>query len=505
MSGTKADHQSHLHKTVRTVSFGVLWFLIRYPFVFLSVAVFLPMMGEDHYGRYSFFMSVFLIWDVLTQIGNIQIFGRFLPEKAGSKADSAHLLHGMLYSNLLITLLVMGAAMIFFGFFRPEGFSPQWMVILCLLLLLGKVQGTLYAFLYGMNKIGLYAARETMRTVFTFAFVVAFYLLLGLNGALWGLVVNECVLAAIAIWWTRDYLFVKPAPITLPEFRPLILFGIAFYVPTVLMTVLQRCGNVFVSQLTCSFEEVSYFDVANQFLMLTGMFLVLLMTALLPSLTSLHVRGEQKDVEGWQRKVMGYCGAGMCLAAYTLLWLGRPVLHVWRPVAAEAIWLNALAVTPALLPLLVSQAGLNFALLEKKPRANAWAVFLGFVATAVLSVWLVPIFQSRGAIWATVAGYCVVAFVFLAAYRVRLWNSLTSLFFAIVVGVICAVPALYFVTGGSWHLDKVGASWESAVMMIGTSVVYLAVLFAVRIISISDLKRIIAACSRPSEPPCPPQ
>lgn len=491
----------HLNATVKTMSFGVVWFLLRYPFVLLSVAVFLPLMGEDHYGRYSFFMSFFLIWDVLTQIGNIQIFGRFLPERSGNKAAQAHMLHGMLYSNLLITFFVMGAALVFFGLFKPEGFSLQWLVVLCLLLILGKLQGTLFAFLYGLNRIGLYAVRETMRTVFTFVFVVMCYLVWGLNGALWGLVVNEGVLAVVAAWWTRDYLFTKPTDISLSEFRPLILFGIAFYMPTVLMTVLQRSGNVFVSQLTCSFEEVSFFDIANQFLMLTGVFLVLIMTALLPALALLHVRGASRDVERWQRNVMGYCGMASCLAVNALLWIGGPVLAWWRPGAAEAIWLNALAVAPALVPMLIAQAGLNFAILEKKPRANAWAVFLGFIAMAAVCVWLVPTFKSQGAVWGTVAGYSVVAIVFLLAYRKRLWNSLTSFFVAIAAGVLCVLPMViiprYLPLPVSWSsFPIIDSPWISLAMLVGTSAVYLVVLSALRIVSIVDLRLVIAACRK---------
>ena len=68
MDGSDASRRAARH-TLRTVSVGTLWRVLRYPFLVLSVSIIPRMMGTDVYGQYACFMSVFLVFDCLTDLG----------------------------------------------------------------------------------------------------------------------------------------------------------------------------------------------------------------------------------------------------------------------------------------------------------------------------------------------------------------------------------------------------------------------------------------------------
>ena len=207
---------------------------------------------------------------------------------------------------------------------------------------------------------------------------------------------------------------------------------------------------------------------------------------------------------------MGYCGIVVVLAYNALLWLGPAVLSWWQPGAAEAIWKNAMLIAPALVPMLIAQVGLNLAILDKKPRACAWAVFLGLIVAGALSIVLVPALQSVGAAAASLAGYAAAAAVFILRYRMRLWASLTTFGLTIVVGVLCAGVGLAGVAAG-WIYGITDASLGPIRLPHGlmlvltgnpagatglfavTSLIFMALLFVLKILSVSDMKRMISA------------
>jgi len=475
-----------LNQTVRTMSYGLIWRLLRYPFVFLSVAFFVPLMGADAYGRYSVFMSVFLIWDSLTQVGNTQIFGRFLPEyRPDDKTGRSHFLHGIMFYSVLLAIAVGAAAVLFFVFARPTGFDAAWILPLLLLLILGKIQGTLFAYMYGLNQIGRFSARETMRSAFTFLFVAAFFSWMGwgINGAVWALVANEAALVVAGLLWSGRDLFSRVTTVTFREFKPYIMFGIAFYVPTLLLGLLQRSGNLFVAELTQDHVQVTCYDIGNQFLLLTGLFLRLFIATLIPSLAALHIDGRHDKVEHWQKAAMGYCGAITFLAVHALVLLGRPILRLWQPLHGDEIYRNALVMAAGLAPLLISQVGLNLAILDKKSRTYAMSVLLGFVAMAIACIALIPRAQSVGASVATVVGYTVMALAFFPVYGRRLWRTLTSYLYTLFVGVLF-VP-LYFIKA-----DTVLA----VVFFVIGGTAYVACLFILGIFKVGDIGKIVAAC-----------
>jgi O-antigen/teichoic acid export membrane protein len=472
------------HHTIRTVSIGAVWRMLRYPFLILSMAIIPRTMGDAVYGQYAFFMAVFMVFDALTDIGTTQIFGRFVPESeaAGDPARSSHLLHAFLFYSLLLTLVVCAGLVCAPWFYRFQHFSFGWFFLMALLVFFTKVEGTLFGFLYGLNHIGRYSAKEVLRSAFTFVLVLALYLRFGLTGAFWGLIVNEIVLSILAAIWTAPYLFRPPQPIRFSEVKPYVWFGLQFYIP-LLFGMLQRSGNVFFIQwLTHSPEQVAYFDIANQFLLLTATFLGLILATLLPSLSALYSRGADETIHRYHRISMTYCAVVIFLAFNALGWVGRDVIVALMGPSFAPVFPNALVMVLAIFPSLISYVGMNYCMLEKKPGVYARGVLLALIAMAVGCWLLVPRWGSLGASWATVLGYTALALVFYAKYHTQFTTAFRDFWIAALIGV-CFAPLFWF------HPRLL----TSALLFVVTSTFYTSILFVLRILSWADVRRIIVA------------
>lgn len=410
-----------LHRnTVRTVSVGTLWRLFRYPFVLLSVTLIPRLMGDTDYGRYVYYMSVFLILDLLTDFGFIQMFGRFLPEGDSDLGDrsSRALIEGSLIYG---TLLPLGAWLLFglAGWIHPAWtlFSPLHFLLLGLTLVFNRLAGTLFLILYGRNQIARFSLREVVRSALTFLLVWALFRSFGLTGALIGLLLNEMALTALGLYWARPWVFRRWTAIRPADFAPFLLFGLAFYLPAFLYGLMQRAGNILVQHLTQSSEQVAYYDVANQFLLLTATFLGLILSTLIPALGALHARGDHDSIARWQGRVAAYCAIALILSAYALLGFGRTAIGLCLGPEFLPVYPNALIIFLATPAILVATVGMNYALLDKKPAAFLQAVTAGAAVMAAGSWILIPAGRSAGAAGATVLGYAALAGVFIVHYH----------------------------------------------------------------------------------------
>jgi O-antigen/teichoic acid export membrane protein len=484
---TDASHHDAEHRhTVRSVSLGTVWRACRYPFVVLSAILIPRLMGDTVYGEYAFFMSIYLMLDIVTDVGVTQTFGRFLPElKAEDTRKVTPFLHGMLFYGVLITLLV-----IVFGegglyLFGNLGFASSWWLLLALLLIVTKVEGSLFAFIYGSNHIGRYSSKELIRSASTFILVLGGFLLFGLHGALWALLACEVALLVAALIWTRDSLVSKISIMRFSHFWPYLLFGAKFYVPMLVFSFLQRSGNVFIRKLVveskeAAYDQVAYFDVANQYLLLTATFLGLIFTTLLPSMTALYIRDEHDRIAEWHAKVMTYCGIVIAMTVNALVLVGEDVLTLCLGADFQSVYPNALVISLALPAVLIAYAGTNFALLEKRTHAYLGGVLLGLAAMAVVCVVLVPRMGALGASWGSVIGYSVLALVFVVRYFKEFRQMLVGLGKALLIGAVFVpcwlIGANVVVSGG---------------ILIVSTLIYAGLLLAFRIVSLEEIRKLV--------------
>jgi O-antigen/teichoic acid export membrane protein len=477
-----------LHRTVRSVSLGTLWRLLRYPFILAFAFVVPRLMGDATYGRYAYFLSLYVILDVFSDVGVTYILGRFVPELQAQGRPVTPVLHGLLALGLAAALagaLLVGAPLFVL---KSGALAPAWWPVLLLLLLTTRFEGTLFACVYGLNQIARFSAKEFVRSAATLGAVVALFAAFGLTGALWGLVVSELVLVALALAWTRDVLIRPAGRLRLADFKPYLLFGAGFYVPQLILALLQRSGNVFIKTLTGADEPVAYFDVANQLLVLTSTFFGLLLASLLPALTALFVREDHATISRWHRTVIVHCGAAVVLTYVALATLGRHAIAGILGPDFLPVYDNALVVQLAALPLLLIQAGINLAMLRKEYRVYIGAMVVGLAVMAAGCVALVPRGQAIGASIATVAGYAAAAAVFALAYRRDFAGVTTGLVRMLLPGVLVVVPLLRLQPGlpASLGLCLAGAA------------VYVGLLFAARLVRWDDLRRLLDSIRHPA-------
>jgi O-antigen/teichoic acid export membrane protein len=492
-STAPTNRTSATRHTIRTVSLGTFWRLFRYPFILLSVSIIPRLMGDTMYGQYALFISVYVVFEYLSDVGITQIFGRFIPdfEARGESWRTNEIFHTFLIYGLVLTSLLFAALLVVARVYTFDGVPAHWFVIMGCQLMLSQTQGILFAFLYGTNQIAHYSSKEVMRSAFTFVLVLGFYLAFGLTGALCGLVANEVILTGIGIYWTRDRLFATWHRPRLDNFKPYLVFGLQFYIPLFLFGAMLRVGNIYVKWLTASSEQVAYFDIANQFLLLTATFLGLILSTLIPSLSALYSKGRHTTIDEYHRKALTYCGVAIFLAYNALGWLGREAIARVLGPSFAPVFGNAMLMVPAIFPSLIAYVGVNYTILKKQPKVYAAAVATGFVTLTLACLLGVPHLASAGAAIATICGYSAMAGVFCTVY----WRHLRA------IGgpfVKVALLGLLFTPLYRYTLPPAAAGLAYA----ATTAVYLLLLHRVGLIRAADLKDVIRAfrAGNPTEP-----
>ncbi len=471
------------HKSLRSISLGTLWRVLRYPFIILAALLIPRLMGPTTYGRFALFLSVYMILDMATDIGFTQVFGRFLPEMVRRTPQrAAHLLHELLIVGIVITVavsLVVGIPLYASGQFEMK---PFWWGLMMVLLLASKVKGTLFAFLYGLNDIARFSARELLRSILTLVLVVVLHHYYGLTGALVALVLNEALLLVVAVVWTRTFLFQAIAPIRWTDLKPYLAFGIAFYVPMLCWGLLQRAGNPLIEILTGHEEQIGFFDVANQYLTLTATFLGLIFTTLLPSLTHMHLDNQAEDIGRWQNTVMTYCAMVFVLTAHALVLVGRDVITICLGGVFAPIYPCALILTPAIPAMLFVYAGMNYTILREEPRVFTYSVLSGLIIMVSAALFCIPRWFSLGAAMASVLGYFTSAVVIVIHYRSEFAPMLAGFRKVLLLGILL-IP-LHFTTFG--FAGRMG-------MLLMSCIAFCALAIRLRVIDISFVYKLRAA------------
>lgn len=438
--------QDSNNKIVRSISLGTIWRALRYPFLIGSMICIPRVMTAAVFDRFAVFLSVYMLCEAFTGLGNMQVFGRFLPTYADDDDEGRHrFLHGMLLYGVLITLAIMSVATVILLRHRPESFRASWIIAIFLILLFGKIQGTFFSYLYGMNQIGRFSSRDLIRSFSRFAVVLVLFTAFGLYGAIWAFVINELILVLVSGWWSRDALFSKVGIIPWREMRSYIFFGLAFYVPTVLIGMLQRSGELMIAGWSGVAKEAGYFNLANQFLLMTVSFLGILLATLLPSLTKFQTRGDHKQAEEWMRHAVVFCSAIVVLALYTLGFTGRYVIPiVGKTFDVERVYINTLLLGTAAFPLLLVHVGSNWAVLRKDAKGYSIISAIAAAAMIGMSRILIPHYASLGATAASIIAYTVFAALFCVRYLMVMRTMLIWLLRVMACGILPAT--LIFVT-----------------------------------------------------------
>jgi O-antigen/teichoic acid export membrane protein len=431
---------------IRSVSLGAGLRLLRWPFVFLS-AIFIPrMMDEVLYGRYALFLSIFFLADSVTDVGILHVFGRYIPgeDTPATEFRRRLLLRGFLWIGVLLSCLSGLVIVGLVNFFPGEFFPGDWVAPLFLLLVFARIDGILFSFLYGLNRITRYSFRDVLRSMLLFVFVLVSFRYFGLIGALWSLVLKEFLVLLFGLYWTKDYVF-QSATISWGGLKSYIFFGCSFYLPMLLFGFMQRSGAVFIHGMTQSPEFVGHFDIANQFFLMTVSFLGVILVTLLPSMTAHREQNDNDTIHRWHANIMGYCGVTLFFMFNALAWFGDPAVVFFLGPGFAPVRDLSLIMLLAMVPGLIIYVGMNYAVLDKESHVYVGGVMTGTVVMVLGCYFLIPHWQAAGAAWATVAGHAVLATFFGFRYREALGQALRGFFKALLLGVLF-VPILWIET-----------------------------------------------------------
>lgn len=416
MSDGLEDSQSGL-KTLRTVSIGTVIRLFRYPFVFLSMAVIPRLMGDENYGQYAYFLSLFGILEFFSDAGITQVMGRFIPplEAEGKRDQSIHLFHGVLLYSMVFTAVIVAVSVLVRIYFYPD-FPLYWLAMMCAILVLSQFEGVVFAYIYGLNRIAQFSSKEIMRSAFTFISVLIGYLLYDLRGAFAGLVVNEIMLSIVGTFLLRKRLFSVSKSMRISHFSHYIFFGLKCYIPIMIYGAMLRTGNLFVKWLTDDPSQVAYFDIANQFMVLCGSFFALIISSLLPSLSGLHHRGQFRQVDTFHQNALQLSWVFAVTSILTLIWIGYPAIGFFLGADFLPVYGNAVLVSPAIISMIVIWIGINYTIVNKSPHIYALGMACGCIVMLSSFALLIPPFKSAGAAIGALIGFSSTALFFAIYY-----------------------------------------------------------------------------------------
>lgn len=476
---TESNNQTHAHKTAKAVSIGALLRLLRYPFVLLSFALIPRLMEDGPYGRYAYYLTVFLLLDIFSDIGFIQVFGRCVPEfLAEGRRDKAQaLLHQSLTFGLLLTGALIAILYSVSSLMPNLGLPAKWLILLSLQLLFTQIEGILFSYSYGRNEIERYSFKEILRSAFNFVLVLGGFLKWGLDGALVGLVISEALLCIVAIHWTANDLFVPWKNISLTKYWPFLLLGFHFYIPASLLGVLQRAGGVFVKQITGIDAEISCYDLANQLFLLFSTFLMLTLSSLIPALTELHLKKDHEGLIIWQKRAMTACASLAVLGWLGLAWTGDVLLPLILGNDFVDIMPATLVAFTALIPFLIASIGMNYAVILKEPKIYTYSVAAGVAVMIPTCLLLIPAHGALGAAWAASIGYAIMALIFFLHYRSDFLRICATLPRILLAGGLAALLLLTQPQGLLYLLITAALS----------AIIFIAGLFALRVITKNEL------------------
>jgi len=365
------------------------WKLVEYVGLVLFSVIVPRVMGPDMYGRFAALLSLFGLLVVISGLGVLPTFGRFVPEYQvqGEKLKIQVLFTQSFFVRVLVAVFLSVVFVLLFTHLLP-GTSLFTIAAGVGALLLGVPGITFYQFFYGLNALGKWLSQESLVKLLL---LIGLFLLGGmysLDRAALALFLTQLCLFLLGLVWTRSYFTFSKPVMNLSLLNEHLRFGLHFFSANLLLMVVWRAGEVVVLLFSGETTEVAFFNIANLVAMAVAALISQLAFMLSPSLTVLHVSGEQRRVDAW----LGYSLKYLTIASFAFLFavytLGEwAVKLVWGeeyfPVIAN---LKVLALGLLAVPLV--RTGISLAILHRRPgeliQVTAGALLTFIVVCAAL-------------------------------------------------------------------------------------------------------------------------
>jgi O-antigen/teichoic acid export membrane protein len=437
-------------------------------------------MGPSNYGRYVLITSLSLWFLVLTDLGSVQVMGRYVPQfrLQGEKEKLQKF-----FSNMLAISMVGGALsaclyLLFTGFWLSD-LDFFLLLTLAATLFVRATSRPFFVLFLGLNQAARWGMGEIFRHWLLLLSVTVGFYLSGLRGALLGLLLTEFVVLFIGVWWGKSYYSRAEMRLDLPYLIPYLRFGFIFFIFNLLSSLFQHSGEVLVRLFFPDYVQVSYFGLANNIYLGISFAIPQFTLAFAPLMVTLQARGETKSLTQWIEHVLNWLTVGGLFVVFAVLLLGNDLVPLvlgaaYQPVAADllplsiTLWMQVLANVAVLLTLVYD-----------RPKIAAIAAGIRLAAIWAFGPFLVSNWGSLGACLAVLgASICYASYLTWRMQEVIPY-SLQKWVFETVLGLIF-LPLLWL-----------RSSWSVNALLYGVFVIgYSTLLLLLRFITPSDMANV---------------
>lgn len=458
--------------------------LAQYPFLVLFVMLIPRMMGPEIYGEYALLISIVAIMTSLTNLGVMEICGRFVPEfeVRGESADIKRFSSNLLTLKIVIDLITSIILLSVLHLAYDDQFPFTYFIIVVAIPLVSDLGTVPYALLFGLNKLGKFSLRDPVNSALILISIFILFHYYGLFGAILSTLLVEGFVAMLYFFWTRKYFRTEDFRVDLSFLKPYLRFGFMFYMSWGLLNICQSLGNPLIGYITKDLQEVALFDIPNQIFLVMANFTLFIMISLVPIFTRLLLTGKEETLINWSRLIIKYIGIRCTIIFWAFILAGRDLIPIVIGSNYRGIFPNGVVLLSGMFPIIFAQLGFVFSVVYKEPEKYFQALCFAFVAFLVGSILFIPRYASMGCAIATLISCIVLAVVICVYFREKLFPCLAYGFKVIALGVIF-VPFL-FVRGNLI---------TNLLLTVCSVLTYILLLFVSRVLSLREIKGIFQA------------
>jgi O-antigen/teichoic acid export membrane protein len=478
--------------TTRNLSALVILKVSQYPFLFLFFVLVPRRMGPGWYGEYALFVSIVMISASVTNFGEASgIFSRFVPEfeTQARPMDIRKIFVNMIFLQNLINLAAALSLLMAMQFFYSDMFSPAYVCLIGVIVVVRNNYSLYYALLFGLNDIARANSMLPLRRVLSLVLVLVLFHYFGLAGAIFSTLVVDVCLTIPAAYWTRKYISFRSADLDWAFMKPFLRYGLVFYVSGGLFAVWQKLGNVFIDRITHNTAEVAIFDIPNQmFLLMAGVILPFIF-ALAPIFTKLLLEGKERKLSKWSSIAGKYMGILCTATFFGFAACGRQLFSTILGPGFGGSYLNGVIQLAGIFPFVIVSMGILFSMVYKKPHRFFAALAVTIVSFAIAAGILIPLYGAAGCAVAMAVSCFVLGFVMYLYFMDELRQSILSLGKTVGIGVIF-LPLLWARRGLAVSLALFAVFFA----------IYVLILLAAKVLSLEEIQTIRQAIRKKGEP-----
>jgi O-antigen/teichoic acid export membrane protein len=381
----------------------LIWKSIEY----LGLALFLlsvpRLMGPEFYGRFAVLNATLQILTMLSGLGAVLTFGRFMPEYAAQGLERVRVLFMQVLLLRMTVALLLGVLLVFsLPKLLPEA-TLLTRVGLAGALFTAAIASTCFNVFYGLNQLGRWLTIGSSKHLVLIGMLALIGSWASLERAGLALLAAELVMLGLGAYWARGFFALRREVFELRQLFGHLRFSLPFFATNLALMLVWRAGELTVMGFTGDPVEVAYFSVAASVAAAVSALLGQLAMMIIPHVTAMELSDEAARGEyvlGLTLKYLTIAGTLVALSVYAMdaELVSTLVGEGYAPVLSG---LRVMVIT--LIPIAFVRIAISSAVARSQPQR---AAFLGaglLVTFIVAAALLVPDNGSRGAALALVA------------------------------------------------------------------------------------------------------